>query len=219
VELVDGTPPLFSFNPLRVGALYSGSSLLLSLFLLLSVQSVQSVGVSVHQGQCVSVSVCQCLSLRVVCSSFSLSLVSLPPSVSFLFSLFSCVYVAVSVCVSVCLCVSLCVSHILSHDRLPPPPHFRCDTQIPSMCTYTQALLLIGTGTATIDFEHPEEVPDELRAFVGRCLVRDPVNRATAEELLQDPFILSAPPDDALAHYIQRAHKALGVKPKQPRQV
>jgi serine/threonine protein kinase len=172
-----------------------------------------------------SVSVCQCVSVcpSESCVRLSLYLLSLCLRLclfSFLFSLVSMsLSLCVSLCVSVCLCVSLCVSHILSHDRLPPPPHFRCDTQIPSMCTYTQALLLIGTGTATIDFEHPEEVPDELRAFVGRCLVRDPVNRATAEELLQDPFILSAPPDDALAHYIQRAHKALGVKPKQPRQV
>ena len=39
----------------------------------------------------------------------------------------------------------------------------------------------------------PENVSgrsNELRAFLSRCLKKDPANRATASELLADPFIL-----------------------------
>jgi serine/threonine protein kinase len=61
-------------------------------------------------------------------------------------------------------------------------------------------------------FDEPEKWGTEFRALLARCLVKDPKDRATAEQLLAMPFITgSRPAGDVLAECISDSIKIMNV--------
>ena len=65
--------------------------------------------------------------------------------------------------------------------------------------THAQALFIIATG------DHPppslknrDRWSDDFHDFIARCLVKDPQNRAGANELLDHPFVKTAPSRDEM---------------------
>jgi len=42
-------------------------------------------------------------------------------------------------------------------------------------------------------FNSPENWSDKFNKFIARCLIKNPNDRPSAEDLLKDPFITSAP--------------------------
>ncbi|KNC96959.1 STE/STE20/PAKA protein kinase [Spizellomyces punctatus DAOM BR117] len=69
-----------------------------------------------------------------------------------------------------------------------------------------KALYLIATnGTPTL--KSPEKLSGVFKNFLGRCLEVDVAKRATADELLQHPFLRIAAPSSALTPLVKRTTK------------
>eukprot|EP00128_Syssomonas_multiformis_P005576 Colp12_sorted_trinity150504_noHs@789 len=65
-----------------------------------------------------------------------------------------------------------------------------------------KALYLIATN-GTPQLKQPDRISPELRRFLDRCLVVDVETRATATDLLQDPFLKRACPLEGLRSLLQ----------------
>ena len=72
--------------------------------------------------------------------------------------------------------------------------------------------MIISNGTPEI--HEPEHLSDNLKGFLGRTLRVDVDERATAQQLLSDPFVLSAAPCSSLAPLVKAARIAKTVEQK-----
>ena len=67
-----------------------------------------------------------------------------------------------------------------------------------------QAIFMIPTKPPP-GLREAEEWSTEMRSLVADCLVKDPAQRPSADQLLQHPFVLNAPPSETLVPVIQEA--------------
>lgn len=72
--------------------------------------------------------------------------------------------------------------------------------------------MIISNGTPEI--KEPEQLSDTMRAFLDRCLRVNVEERATAKELLSDPFVLAGAPCSSLAPLVKAARIAKTVEQK-----
>jgi serine/threonine protein kinase len=83
------------------------------------------------------------------------------------------------------------------------PPYFKTD--LPA-----SAMHKIANEAAPV-LKHPESHDPNLVNFLSHCLVKDPLMRAQASELLQHPFIKACPrPFEALSMVCERASRHSG---------
>lgn len=72
--------------------------------------------------------------------------------------------------------------------------------------------MIISNGTP--DIHEPEHLTDMLKTFLGRCLRVNVDERATAKQLLADPFVISAAPCSSLSPLVKAARVAKTVEQK-----
>lgn len=78
-----------------------------------------------------------------------------------------------------------------------------------------RALFKIAQNTAPT-FTNPAEWSEGLRSFLDRCLIKEPADRASSEQLLADGFIVAAkPPSESLAATVSEALEAMATAPSE----